>query len=80
MLIRVLKVIEILNEYSDVLPQSPFRENLKPFWNNDLDKFKSEKVVACRQWVKRGRPRSITDKWSISYKRTKTSFSANIQE
>ena len=63
-----------LRDASKNLPKTKFRKHLKPFWDNEMDALKEEKIRTYRIWVSKGRPRDPDDVFYINYKRTKKLF------
>ena len=51
------RVIQILREGELKIPVSKFKRNLKPFWCDELEDLKKNKVRIYKEWCAKGKPR-----------------------
>ena len=73
------KIIELFKHYEKVIPRSTFKKHLRPYWCEELNILKIEKVKRFKEWCQVGRPRDPTDPHRISHLNAKKAFSKKLK-
>ena len=62
------------------LPRTKYRPHIKPYWCNELDALKREKVMCHRAWKSAGRPRDAGSPLYTQYKISKKAFIRKLRQ
>ena len=73
------RVIRILIDSAEAIPECKPRKNSKPFWNDRLKKLKMIKVEKFNQWKQAGRPRESDNPLLCAHKDAKKQFSRELR-
>ena len=73
------RLIEIIHEAAKVLPRSRFKKNLKPYWTDELNRLKKDKMYWFKKWKEGGHTGDVHDPVRIQMKVTKKVFMKRLR-
>ena len=74
------RVTKVLKDADKNVPRSNFKQNIKPFWNDDLTRLKKEKNFHYNNWKRSDRPRNADNPLYVQYKKSKLNFLRQLRK
>ena len=76
----IRELVIILHEAATIVPKSKFVRHLKPYWCNELNVLKREKMLWFERWKTEGRTLNQNDHTRSMMKVTKKAFSKRLRQ
>ena len=75
----VEQLVRMIRHHDQQIPRSRFKRNIKPFWCDELNELKRQKILAYKAWCRGGRPRDPTNVLFINNRVAKRNFRRRIK-